>query len=253
MVVIKSIAKWRALRKTFSPQQTMGLVATMGALHAGHRSLLQRCRRENELSLLSIFVNPAQFDDQLDLARYPRTIEEDTAIALAEGVDFLLLPDESAMYADDYHYRVHEQPLSNILCGAHRKGHFDGVLTVVLKLLQLARPTRAYFGEKDYQQYLVVKGMTDAFFLDVDIIACPTIREPDGLALSSRNQLLTSEQRQLAANLPRLLQSEHSISEIQRQLTLLGFDVDYVTDYQGRRFVAARVGNVRLIDNVALL
>ncbi len=222
----------------------------MGALHDGHLSLLERARRENDLVVASVFVNPAQFNDPQDLRRYPRPVAEDVRKLEAAGADYLLLPSAEDIYPDGYRYRVTETADSAGLCGAFRPGHFDGVLTVVLKLLNLVRPARAYFGEKDYQQYRLIKGMAEAFFLDTEMIPCPTLREPDGLAMSSRNLLLEPEHRELAPELYRALRSKNSPAEIKRRLAALGFKPDYVEERWGRRFAAARLGKVRLIDNV---
>lgn len=222
----------------------------MGALHDGHLSLLGRARQENDLVVASVFVNPAQFNDKRDLKRYPRPVAEDIAKLESAGTDYLLLPSADDIYPDGYRYRVTETADSAGLCGAFRPGHFDGVLTVVLKLLNLVRPARAYFGEKDYQQYRLIKGMADAFFLEAEIIACPTLREGDGLAMSSRNLLLEPEHRVLAPALYKALRSKSSPAEIKRRLSALGFEPDYVEERWGRRFAAAKLGKVRLIDNV---
>ena len=231
---------------------TLGFVPTMGALHEGHLSLVRRSRAENDRTLVSIFVNPAQFDDPADLAKYPRTLAADLAMLRAEGVDDVLLPREPDLYADDYRYRITAPELSALLEGAHRPGHFDGVLTVVLKLLQIASAERAYFGEKDWQQLSLVRGMADAFFVPTMIVACPTIREADGLVLSSRNRRLLPPDRQKAPQFYRALASAPTADVASRQLRASGFDVDYVEDRDGRRLGAVRLGDVRLIDNVPL-
>lgn len=222
----------------------------MGALHHGHLSLLRRARRENRLVAASVFVNPTQFNDKADLARYPRPVAEDVQKLTEAGTDFLLLPSAGEMYPDGYSYKVTESKDSAGLCGAHRPGHFDGVLTVVLKLLNLVQADRAYFGEKDFQQYRLIKGMAEAFFLDTEIVACPTLRESDGLAMSSRNLLLAPGHRELAPALYKHLRSKARPADIKRRLQALGFEPDYVEERWGRRFAAARLGKVRLIDNV---
>jgi pantoate--beta-alanine ligase len=222
----------------------------MGALHAGHRSLLERSRRENALSVLSVFVNPTQFNDPSDLTNYPRTWEADLALAGECGVDAVLAPDFAEMYPDDYRYKLGESRFSHELCGKHRPGHFDGVLSVVLKLLNLIRADRAYFGEKDYQQYLLIRDMARALFLETEIVPCPIVRDGDGLALSSRNVRLTPENRRRAANFPRILRNAATPDEARALLTREGFEVDYVEEFEGRRLAAIRAGAVRLIDNV---
>ncbi len=253
MDVFRTLAEWRAARR--SMQGTIGFVPTMGALHEGHASLLRRCRAENDQAVLSIYVNPTQFNDAADLERYPRTLEADLAIARELGVDAVLVPSYEALYPDDFRFRVDETEFSRELCGVHRPGHFTGVLTVVLKLLNLVRPQRAYFGEKDYQQYLLIRDMCSALFLDVEIVPCNTVREADGLALSSRNARLDSAARTLAPTLYERLSSNLDDASVARQLAGAGFSVDYVETRDGRRFGAASLasdgGQVRLIDNVA--
>jgi pantoate--beta-alanine ligase len=220
----------------------------MGALHAGHEALLARARSENERVVLSIFVNPTQFNDPSDLAKYPRTLEADAGLA-APYVDAILAPTAEELYPDRYHFRLTESELSRRWEGAHRPGHFDGVLTVVLKLLNLVQPTRAYFGEKDWQQLQLVRGMVDALMLPVEIVPCPTVRDPDGLAMSSRNVRLSPPARSRAAAFPRALKSAPDAAAAAARLKASGFDVDYVEDTGGVRLGAVRVEGVRLIDN----
>jgi len=231
---------------------TLGFVPTMGALHEGHISLVRRSLAENDRTLVTIFVNPTQFDDAGDLARYPRTLEDDLAVLRREGTDFILLPSDALLYPDGYRYRVTEVAASRVLEGAHRPGHFDGVLTVVLKLLQLAAAERAYFGEKDWQQLELVRGMAEAFFVPTAIVPCPTVREADGLALSSRNSRLAASDRKRASALYRILSTARSAADAARELRAVGFIVDYVEDRAGRRLAAVRLDGVRLIDNVAV-
>jgi pantoate--beta-alanine ligase len=224
----------------------------MGALHAGHLALVHASLADNPWTAVSIFVNPTQFDRPDDLERYPRRHDEDLEQLAAAGVEAILMPSADVLYPDGYRYRVSETEISRRLCGAHRPGHFDGVLTVVLKLLNLVRPARAYFGEKDYQQLQLVRGMVEAFFMDTRIVACPIVREPDGLALSSRNLRLDPAQRRLAPELHRTLRGAADPASARRELERLGFAVDYVEDWDGRRLAAACLGDVRLIDNVPL-
>jgi pantoate--beta-alanine ligase len=222
----------------------------MGALHEGHLSLIRRARGDNDRVVVSIFVNPTQYDDPDDLARYPRTLEKDLVASGGAGADLVFHPGADAIYHDDYRYRVTERDLSPILEGAHRKGHFDGVLTVLLKLFNIIPADRAYFGEKDWQQLELVRGMTEALFLPIDIVACPTVREPDGLAMSSRNSMLTTDERKLAPVFHRVLASGIPIAEMSRRLVEAGFAVDYVVRRGDRILGAVRLGKVRLIDNV---
>jgi len=231
---------------------TLGFVPTMGALHAGHLSLVRRSRAENDRTLVSIFVNPTQFDDPQDLARYPRTLESDLEMLRSEGADFVLLPEAADLYRDGFRFRVTENERSKTLEGAARPGHFDAVLTVVLKLLQIAEAERAYFGEKDWQQLELVRDMAAAFFLRTDIVPCPTVRESDGLALSSRNRRLAPIDRERAARFFRILSTARTPDAAVDDLRQEGFVVDYVDDRNGRRLGAVRVGGVRLIDNVEL-
>lgn len=249
MKVWRTLADWRAARGGLTG--SVGYVPTMGALHTGHRALLARARADNDAVVLSIFVNPTQFNDPADLAKYPRTLEADLAVA-AGLADHVIVPEAAELYPDNYTYRVTEETLSRRLEGAHRPGHFDGVLTVVLKLLNLVQPTRAYFGEKDWQQLRLVEGMVRSLLLPVEIIACPTEREPDGLALSSRNRRLSAGARLRAAVFPRILRSAPTAAAAMTELRQSGFDVDYVADEPGVRLGAIRTENVRLIDNVRL-
>lgn len=249
--VLDRLDDWRRLRAALD-DSSLGFVPTMGALHHGHASLLERSVAENDHTVLSVFVNPTQFDQAEDLAAYPLTLDHDRRLAEELGVDVVLCPQAEEIYPDGYAYKVTESSFSQHLCGAHRAGHFDGVLTVVLKLLNLVRPRRAYFGEKDFQQLELVRGMAEAFFLDVEIVPCPTVREPDGLAASSRNQGLTPGQRIRARDFPRLLQSPGPAADVATQLADRGFSVDYVEEHGGRRFGAVRLGQVRLIDNIPL-
>ena len=231
---------------------TFGFVPTMGTLHDGHLSLVRRSQSENHRTLVSIFVNPTQFDDPTDLVRYPRTLDADLATLQAERTDFVLLPRTADLYPDGYRYRVSEVGLSTLLEGAQRPGHFDGVLTVVLKLLHIAQADRTYFGEKDWQQLDLVRGMADAFFLRTAIVACATVRDSDGLALSSRNRNLSPADRQRASQFYQVLVSARTADAATRELQASGFSVDYVEDRGGRRLGAVRLGGVRLIDNVPI-
>ncbi len=228
----------------------IGFVPTMGAFHEGHLSLIRMSLRDNDITVVSIYVNPTQFNDKDDLAKYPNTIDEDIKKLKDLDVDYLFLPEYRDLYPDDFNYKIVETELSKELCGASRPGHFTGVLTVVMKLFNIVKPNRAYFGEKDYQQLMLIKGMADAFFMDIEIIAGMTIREEDGLAMSSRNLLLTPEERKKASVFPDLLRSKLSDEEVIRLLQENGFKVDYIEQKFGRRFGAVYLGQVRLIDNV---
>jgi pantoate--beta-alanine ligase len=255
----------------------VGVVMTMGALHAGHAALMRRARADVEHLVVTIFVNPLQFGPAEDFGRYPRTPEADLALCQSEGVDVLFAPTREEMYpTGEPQVRVNAGPSAQILEGALRPGHFDGVLTVVLKLLHLTAAASAYFGEKDYQQLILVRSMVRDLDLGVSIIGVPTVRESDGLALSSRNRYLSPEQRERALALYRGLGAgRHTAStggtaeqaaaatrkEIESESTIV---LDYAevrdpwlgpppTLGPARLLVAARVGGTRLIDNLELL
>jgi pantoate--beta-alanine ligase len=245
---IADASRW--LRAIRGQGLSVGLVATMGALHEGHLSLVQRAREDNDRVVVSVFVNPTQYDDPADLKNYPRPFDADVAACQQAGVDLVLAPEYGDLYPDDYRYRVTESSLSLELEGACREGHFDGVLTVVLKLLNIVHPHRAYFGEKDWQQLQLVREMVDAFFVDTEIVACPTVREVDGLAMSSRNALLDAGQRRLAPRFKEVLDSGCQVEEMPGRLQKAGFEVEYVESRSGRVLGAVRLGEVRLIDNV---
>ncbi len=249
--LIATREEWRQERAAVGSGLRVGFVPTMGALHAGHRARLQRARAENDWVALSVFVNPTQFNDPADLQRYPRTLEAD--LAAAEGLaDAVFAPSVEEMYPDGFNYRVTEYNLSPRWEGRHRPGHFEGVLTVVLKLLNLVRPHRAYFGEKDWQQWQLVQGMAHALFLPVEIVGCPTVRDGSGLALSSRNRRLSPEGLRQAAEFPRILRRSPDPQAAAEALRRAGLEVDYVEDYAGVRLGAVRLEGIRLIDNVRL-
>lgn len=251
--LFRSVKEWRAFRRGDQfLDKTLGFVPTMGNLHKGHRALLERSVSENDFTLLSIFVNPTQFNNKEDLEKYPRTEVADIQIAEQAKVDYILIPDYDSLYSDNYAYKVHEASLSKLMEGKFRPGHFDGMLTVVLKLLQLAKATRAYFGEKDYQQLQLVRGMVDAFFIDTEIVGCPTVRDENGLALSSRNSRLSPEDYRKAIQFPHILKSEIPAYAVREQLRELGIEVDYIEDLYDRRLGAVNIGNVRLIDNIKI-
>ena len=226
----------------------IGLVPTMGAFHEGHLSLFRAARAENDVVIASLFVNPAQFAEGEDLESYPRDEERDARLAAEVGVDVLFVPAAEEIYPPGFETWVEVERLGAILEGEHRPGHFRGVATVCLKLFNLVRPRRAYFGQKDSQQVAVLKRMVRDLAVPVEIRVLPTVRDHDGLALSSRNAYLSPEERELALALPRALRA--------RDRSLLdGLEVDYFeeADFAPRVLAAAiRVGKNRLIDNVVL-
>jgi pantoate--beta-alanine ligase len=278
MVTIQTIAEMRALRRTLGPQ-TVGLVPTMGALHAGHLSLVRAARAECGLVVATIFVNPTQFGPAEDFARYPRTWEADVAMLAAEGVDVLFAPAAAAMYPPGDATWVEVTEVGARLDGASRPGHFRGVATVVTKLLNIVQPDRAYFGQKDAAQVAVLRRMVRDLHVDVEMVVCATVREDDGLAMSSRNRYLSVAERLSACAIPRALDcAESCVARGVTEAKLLrgcvlaslqaerGLRVEYVELVDAERLepvddvrggallaVAAWAGETRLIDNLVLL
>ncbi len=248
--VFKTPKELMAWRKSLN--KTVGFVPTMGALHEGHGELLNQARKNNEIVVLSIFVNPTQFNDVNDLNKYPKTWDSDLALAQAHSVDAIFYPNYEDLYPDQYKYKVTENDLSETLEGEHRPGHFDGVLSVVMKLLNIVSANKAYFGEKDYQQLSLIQGMASAFFMSTEIVPVSTVREQDGLAKSSRNRRLSPEERAIAPKIYEIITTLKTTDDCIHALKQQGFNVDYVKDVEGRRFVAAKLGEVRLIDNVKI-
>lgn len=271
MIIARSVQELHEAAKT--QEGSVGFVPTMGALHIGHRTLIEQARRENEIVIVSIFVNPTQFLPGEDLSKYPRREEADFKICELSGVDILFYPDAEGMYGKD-EVSIHAPQIRGyILEGASRPGHFDGVLTVVMKLLNIVRPARAYFGKKDAQQLFLITQMVKDFFMDITIVPIDTVRESDGLALSSRNVYLNTTERQEALKLSmalkratkRVMQGMLEADTIKMEMAeiLEPLAVEYVA-IVNRRFesipkvvigdtiivIAARVGTTRLIDNV---
>lgn len=256
----------------------IGFVPTMGALHAGHASLIDAARRDDGLAVVSIFVNPTQFGPNEDYARYPRDEAGDLALCRAGGVDAVFLPTVEAMYPPGAATRVSVPSLAGRLCGVFRPGHFDGVATVVAKLLHIVTPDRAYFGEKDAQQLAIIRRMARDLDLPVRIVGCPIIREPDGLALSSRNAYLSPAEREQARCISAALRTARSsvsageressrlIAEMTRVITDAGAcRIDYVSivdpdsledmprvESRALAAIAVHIGRTRLIDNMTL-
>jgi pantoate--beta-alanine ligase len=234
---------------------SIGLVPTMGALHGGHLALLRAARTENDTVAMSLFVNPAQFGDEADLARYPRDEERDLAVAREAGVDVVFAPSAEEMYPPGFQTWVEVTELGSILEGRFRPGHFRGVATIVLKLLAVVRPTRVYFGQKDAQQVEVVRTMIRDLALEVELRVLPTVREPDGLALSSRNVLLSAHERMRALALSEALATRDREAALALLEASNGIEIDYVerADFDPPTLAGAiRVGSTRLIDNVPL-
>lgn len=202
----------------------IGLVPTMGALHQGHASLVKQCVADNDITIVSVFLNPTQFNDPKDLERYPRTFEEDCNILNEVGTDIVFAPTPKEMYPTPDNRYFEFPPTSTVMEGAKRPGHFNGVCQVVSRLFYITKPHNAYFGEKDWQQICVIKQLVKYLNLDINIIECPIIREESGLAMSSRNALLTSEERAIAANIYRILKESVtkkdslSVGELQQEV-----------------------------------
>ena len=278
MDVIRDIAE---LRTTLKPlrQRTIGLVPTMGNLHAGHASLVRACVEVCDVCVVSIFVNPTQFGPTEDFASYPRTLEDDLQLLAENGADVVFEPSVEAMYpgGQDGHVRVAVPSLAGTLCGAARPGHFDGVATVVCKLFNIVAPRQAFFGEKDWQQLTLIRTMAQQLDMPVEVVGVATVREPSGLALSSRNNYLSDAERERAALINRVLtgiktaiergEKDYAGAEARGRQVLseAGFDVDYVAVRDAERLVdpdadtrtlrilaAARLGRARLIDNVGI-
>lgn len=265
MRVARTLAELReALEAAWQGGDTIGLVPTMGAFHAGHRALMRTARTETSLAVVSLFVNPTQFGPTEDLARYPRDEARDAELAEEDGVDILFVPAAEAIYPPGFDSWIDPGAIATILEGAERPGHFRGVATVCTKLFNLVRPTRAYFGRKDAQQVAVVQQVVRDLGLPIEIRPCPTVRDPNGLALSSRNVYLSAEERVVALNLPRSLDAglaahragADPVDAATRALAeASGLTVDYVAvaELDGPTLAAAvRVGGTRLIDNVLL-
>ena len=267
---------WR--RRQPETQGSIGFVPTMGALHAGHRSLIQRARKVCKTVVVSIFLNPLQFGPNEDFKQYPRDHAKDLALCREEGVDIVFTPPLESLYPTGFQTTVAVNDLSKRWEGVHRPTHFDGVTTVVAKLLNLVRPTQTFFGQKDYQQFLVIQQMVKDLEWDTKLTMCPTVRKSDGLALSSRNQYLTPSQRQRAGLLFQALRAgKHTISKgqfnhrsidkaMRQGLHLVPqLTIDYLaccdartlnplTRIRGKVVLlgAIRIGKIRLIDNVII-
>jgi pantoate--beta-alanine ligase len=276
MRIVRSIPHLKAARREI--QGSLGFVATMGYLHEGHLSLVRRAKAENDYGAVSIFVNPTQFLPNEDFRTYPRDEGRDLALLEKEGIDLVFLPGVKDMYPDDSCTFVTVESLSNVLEGAFRPGHFRGVATVVNKLFNLMEPTRAYFGQKDAQQVLVIKKMVADLHMNLEIIVCPIIRDEDGLAMSSRNVFLNGEERRSALVISRALfaaqelwlAGERDGETLRRRMRQMfesvpGVQVDYISvadpttltelnriKESALASLAVKIGRTRLIDNVIL-
>lgn len=278
MRVVKTISELKSLISGYKQEnKTVGLVPTMGALHAGHKSLVDRARKENDIVVVSVFVNPTQFNNKQDLVTYPRTEERDCALLEAAGCDVVFMPAVEEVYPEPDNRQFDLGAVAEVMEGAHRPGHFNGVAQIVSKLFSFVEPDRAYFGEKDFQQIAVIRKMAQLEGFKLQIVACPIKREDDGLALSSRNVRLTAEQRQLAPNIYRVLKEScnfaksHTVAETEKFVVdslnaLPQMEVEYysivdaltmqpVSDWADADSITGCItvycGEVRLIDNIA--
>lgn len=268
----KELAKHRQAGKS------IGFVPTMGALHQGHLALMQQAKAANDFLVVSIFVNPIQFNNPADLEKYPRTLEQDKTLLQEVSCDILFAPDVKEMYPEPDKTVYQFGKLATVMEGAFRPGHFNGVSVVVKKLFEIVSPDKAYFGEKDYQQLAIIQALVKQFNIPVTIVPCPTVRENDGLAMSSRNVRLSAEERTIAPNIYSILKKAASLRNVlspeemekyaQKAFNeIKAFDLEYVsiaddTDLQpfkhwndvtgARIFVALELGSVRLIDNIRI-
>jgi len=277
MIIVETKSELQAILKESRNQSfSIGFVPTMGALHAGHISLVERCVRENQVSVVSIFVTPTHFNDPNDLRSYPRAPEADIRLLENAGCQLLFRPSVQEMYPEPDTRHFDFGPLSEVMEGRFRQGHFNGVAQIVSRLLELVKPDRAYFGEKDFQQLAIIRELVKRLDLPVQIVPCPTIREPDGLAMSSRNQLLSPEERKKAPLMAELLAKsrtfalDHTVAETidfvknglaEEPLFRLdyfeicnGYTLQPVDSWESTDYlvgcIAAYCGSVRLIDNI---
>lgn len=279
MQIIHTVKELEAsLSQCREARKSIGLVPTMGALHAGHISLVKRCKAENDITVVSVFVNPTQFNDPQDLKNYPRTLDADCRLLEAEGADIVFAPSVEEVYPEPDTRCFCYPPVDSVMEGARRPGHFNGVCQIVSKLFYMVKPTKAYFGEKDFQQIAVIRAMVENLAIPVELRPCPIVREESGLALSSRNTLLTADEKATAVNISRVLREStafacsHSVEETQKMVTdtlnaIDGLEVEYfqivdgislqpVTDWTAAESIVGCItvycGSrpVRLIDNI---
>ena len=277
MLVVETIAELRShLAAARTEGKSIGLVPTMGALHNGHASLVGRSVEDNEVTVVSVFVNPTQFNDKSDLERYPRTLEADCRLLEGLGADYVFAPSVEEVYPEPDTRVFDFAPLDKVMEGVYRPGHFNGVAQIVSKLFQYVEPDRAYFGEKDFQQLAIIREMVRQLGLGLQIVGCPIVRESDGLALSSRNALLTPEQRTTALAISKSLfdsvnyAKEHSLAETKQWVeqaiaSTEGLELEYYEIVDGTTLqavdsweetdyivgcITVYCGKVRLIDNI---
>jgi len=273
---LKSLKKY--LNNKDFKNKKIGLVPTMGAIHKGHLALVDRSKKNSDKTIVTIFVNPMQFNNKSDYKSYPMSLKNDINILTKKKVNLIFIPNNKDMYPDNFSTYIELKKYENILCGRKRKNHFSGVATVVLKLFSLVQPSVAYFGEKDFQQLIIIKKLVQDFNLNVKISAVKTVRDKQGLALSSRNKLLNTEQKKLASKINKILKTisyeklnnfnnflnqimkilknegikNIEYLEIRDEKTLDLFNPKYISNKKYRVFFAAKLGNVRIIDNIKI-
>lgn len=276
MIVIDNVKYLKEVLGTAKKhEKKIGFVPTMGALHFGHTSLVERCKRQNDIVVVSIFVNPTQFNDKKDLIAYPRTLEADLELLKENGCDIVFVPSQLEMYPEESSCLFDFGTLDKVMEGVNRPNHFNGVWQIVSKLFDAVEPHKAYFGEKDYQQLAIIRHMTKQFGYDIEVVGCDICRAESGLALSSRNMLLSEPNRELAASIYKTLEeasqkewncSERAQNYVQNELNQIdGFEVEYfiiadelslqpIEDWNSsnnrRGFIVVRFNGVRLIDNI---
>ena len=252
MIIANNIQQFRSIRNNLIKQQKIGFVPTMGALHNGHVSLINKAKAENDVVIVSIFVNPTQFNNQYDYQTYPNQLQQDTQILESLDVDVLFNPSEKDIYPDGNLLKIEpELAIANIFEGKARPRHFSGMLTVVLKLLQITKSDNLYLGEKDYQQLILIKQLIKDFFIDIKVINCPIQREPSGLPLSSRNKNLSATDREIAKAVYKILKQDDfsNLENLIDKIKATGAKLEYIDELDKRIFLAFYIGKVRLIDN----
>jgi len=279
-MLVKDISEMKSIIRELKKEgRSIGFVPTMGYLHEGHISLIRASKKENDITVVSIFVNPLQFGKNEDLDRYPRDLERDMEICRREGVDYLFYPSYEDMYPEGFSTYVVVEGITEKLCGAFRPGHFKGVTTVVTKLFNIVKPDRAYFGKKDYQQFKVIQKMVRDLNMDVQVIGCPIVREKDGLAMSSRNKYLSENERKADLSISRSLfeakrlfdQGVDDVNRLKEEIKRIVLahpevrEIQYVEIVDPETLeskekaekgdiiaIAVFVGDTRLIDNIQL-
>ena len=252
MRVWKKLSEWLLYRQQLIEIKSIALVPTMGCLHAGHGALIDEAKKKSDCVVLSIFVNPTQFNDISDLHAYPRTVDNDILFAKQLGVDHILLPEVGSMYPKGSVYSLEtKHTMAQSMEGAARPGHFSGVLTVVMKLLNIVNPHQVIFGNKDFQQWHLVRDMIDDFFMPIEVVVVDTVRESFGLPISSRNGRLRKSDWPLLQKIYHCLSMAGELNHalVKHELEALGVSIDYLRYIHGRIFVAFYINNIRLIDN----